>query len=404
MQDVFIGRQPIYARGLDVVAYELLFRGGDVDFAEFTEGDRATSQVILNAFTEIGLERVVGERLAFLNLTRGFITGEYPLPVPKEQVVLEVLEDVHADPEVLQGLRSLKDRGYRIALDDFVVNDLNRDLLPLADIVKVDVLALEPHEVRAQIEGLREFGVQLLAEKIETQEMFRACRDLGFDLFQGFFLSRPNVIKDRVLPANRVNLLHILAELHEPGCDLERVNELATHDVALSYKLLRHINTARFGLRREVESIRETLLYLGTENVRSLASLFLMASIDDKPHDLILTSMLRAKMCSSLATAHGALDPHQAFTVGLFSTLDAMMDAEMDAVLERLPLANDLRGALLRREGGLGEVLASTLAYERGDWERVPCLGLTRGQIKGAFLEAVEFVEDVDRELVRKAA
>lgn len=404
MQDVFIGRQPIYARSLEVFAYELLFRSGNVDFAEFAEGDRATSQVILNAFTEIGLERVVGERLAFLNLTRGFITGEYPLPVPQEQVVLEVLEDVPADAEVLRGLRVLKERGYRIALDDFVVNDRNRDFLPLADIVKVDVLALEPEEIRRQVEGLRPFGVQLLAEKIETQAMFRVCRELGFDLFQGFFLSRPNVIRDRVLPPNRLNLLQLLAELHEPSCDFERVNELVTQDVALSYKLLRHINTARYGLRREVESVRETVLYLGLENVKGLASLFLMASITGKPHDLILTSMLRARMCSNLAEAHGQLDPHQAFTVGLFSTLDAMMDSEMDAVIDRLPLATELRDALLRRAGALGEILSSTLAYERGDWERVPCLGLTRGRIRAAFLDAVEFVEEVDRDLSRQAA
>jgi len=404
MQDVFIGRQPIYARGLDVFAYELLFRGGDVDFADFTEGDRATSQVILNTFTEIGLDRVVGARTAFLNLTRGFVTGEYPLPVPQDRVILEVLEDIHAEPEVVKGLSRLKARGFRIALDDFVVSDANRDLLPLADIVKVDILGLEESEIRVQIDALRPYGVQLLAEKIETQEQFQACRDMGFDFFQGYFLSRPNVIRDRVLPPNRLNLLNILAELHEPGCKLERVNELVSQDVALSYKLLRQVNSVRMGLRHRVESIRETLVYLGIDNVKSLASLFLMASLEDKPHDLIRTSMMRAKMCERLAIAEGGIDAHKAFTVGLFSTLDAMMDCTMDVVLERLPLAPELGNALLRREGVLGSILGSTLAYERGDWERVPCLGLSHGAIKGAFLDSVAFVEQTDRNLRAKAA
>jgi EAL and modified HD-GYP domain-containing signal transduction protein len=404
MKDVYIGRQPIYGRGLDVVAYELLVRGADVDHADFVEGDRATSQVILNAFTEIGLDRVVGERFAFLNLTRGFITGEYPLPVPHDRVVLEVLEDVEADDEVLAGLGRLKDQGYRIALDDFVLSTKNEELLQFADIVKVDCLGLEEDEIQRQVAQLAGYSVELLAEKIETQDQFRICRAIGFDLFQGFFLSRPNVIKDRVLSAHRVNLLQLLAELQEPGCSFERVNELVSHDVALSYKLLRHINTAAYGLRRRVDSVRETVLYLGLDTVKSLSSLFLMASVDDKPQELVRTAMFRAKMCELLARAAGSLDRHMAFTIGLFSNIDVMMDGQMDALLERLPLAPELRAALLGREGPLGEILSSTLAYERGDWERVPCLGLTRGRIKAAFLGAVQFVEGVDRDLVTLAA
>jgi EAL and modified HD-GYP domain-containing signal transduction protein len=404
MRDVYIGRQPIYGRSLDVVAYELLFRGGDVDHASFDEGDRATSQVILNAFTEIGLDRVVGERFAFLNLTRGFITGEYPLPLPHERVVLEVLENVPADEEVLEGLARLRASGYRIALDDFALAGHNRDLLDHADIVKVDCLGLGEAEIRRQVIELEPYAIELLAEKIETHEQFRVCRDLGFDLFQGYFLSRPNVIHERVLNANRINLLQLLAELQEPTTSFERVNELVSHDVALSYKLLRHINTAAYGLRRRIDSVRETLLYLGLDTVRSLSSLFLMAGVEDKPQELVRTAMFRGRMCELLARAAGGLDRHKAFTVGLFSNIDVIMDAPMDALLERLPLAPDLRAALLRREGPLGAILSSTLAYERGDWERVPCLELSRGRIKAAFLGAIEFVEEVDRDLRNLAA
>ncbi len=404
MQDVYIGRQPIYGRNLDVYAYELLFRGGLVDFADFAEGDRATSQVILNAFTEIGLDRVVGERLAFLNLTRGFIIGEYPLPIPHEKVVLEVLEDVRPEPVVLAGLRDLKSRGYTIALDDFVLTNDTEGLLEVADIVKVDCLDLGADEIKKQVEPLRRFPVKLLAEKIETQEQFNVCRDIGFDYFQGFFLSRPNVIHDRGLGANRVNLLRLLAELQDPASTFDRVHDLVSQDVALSYKLLRHINTAAYGLRRRIESVRETLVYLGLDTVRNLACLFLLASVDDKPHDLLMTSMLRGKMCALLAAGVDEVEMHRAFTVGLFSALDALMDCPMTLVLEKLPLAEDIRNALLDRKGGLGEVLATTLAYERGDWESVSCSGLSRGQIKAAFLGAVEWVEVIDRELFHLAA
>ena len=404
MHDFYIGRQPIYGRNLNVYAYELLFRGSDVNYADVAEGDRATSQVILSAFTEIGLDRVVGERLAFLNLTRGFIIGEYPLPVPQERVVLEVLEDVLPDPEVLAGLRRLKDLGYSIALDDFVFSESHRPLLPLADIVKVDCLDLDAAEIRAQVEPLRPFQVELLAEKIETQEQFTVCRDLGFDYFQGYFLSRPNVIHERGIETNRGNLLRLLADLQDPACQFDRVHELVSQDVALSYKLLRHINTATYGLRRRVDSVRETLVYLGFQQVKNLASLFLLASVDHKPQDLVMTSMLRARMCELMAQASEGQDGHQAFTVGLFSMLDALMDCPMETVLERLPLAEDLRRALLERTGDLGELLASAQAYERGDWERVPCLDLSRGAIKAAFLGAVEWVDGIERQLQSLAA
>ena len=263
MQDFYIGRQPIYGRNLDVYAYELLFRGGEANYADFTEGDRATSMVILNAFTEIGLDRVVGERLAFLNLTRGFIIGEYPLPVPHERVVLEVLEDVRPEPQVLRGLRRLKSEGYLIALDDFVFSERYRPLLPLADIVKVDCLHLSGDEIRDQVEQLKGFRGKLLAEKIETQEQFNICREVGFDFFQGFFLSRPGVIHEKGVSANRLNLLRLLADLQDPDCEFDRVHEIVAQDVALSYKILRHINTAAFGLRRRIESVREALVYLG---------------------------------------------------------------------------------------------------------------------------------------------
>ena len=399
MKEVFLGRQPIYGRKLELYAYELLYRGGDVNFADFTEGDRATSQVLLNTFTEFGLERVVGRHLAFVNLTRGFIIGEYPLPVPRDRVVLEVLEDVPADDEVLQGLHALRRQGFRIALDDFVYCEENEPFLPLADIVKVDVLGLGDREIRDKADLLRPFGAKLLAEKIETREQFEQCVASGYELFQGFFLSRPHLIKGTSLPSNRVNLLRLLAELQDPACDFERVQEIVSLDVTLSYKLLRHINAAVYGMPRRIESIRETVVYLGLSTVKNLACLFLLSDLDDTPHELIVMAMFRAKMCERLAHAAGRAPTQSFFTVGLFSILDALMRLPMGHVLAKLPLADEVRSALVAHEGPQGEALACTLAYEQGEWQGVACFGLTRGQIKTAFLQTVEWTEVVDEEL-----
>lgn len=404
MQDIYVGRQPIYGRRLEVYAYELLYRGGPVDFADFEEGDRATSQVLLNAFNEFGVERVVGSRLAFVNLTRGFIIGEYPLPLPRSKVVLEVLEDVPADEEVIAGLRALRKQGYRIALDDFIHCPATEPLLPLSDIVKVDVLGLSEEQILERVGLLRTYGPKLLAEKIESREQFEVCQEAGFEYFQGYFLARPSVLQGVSIPSSRLNLLRLLADLLDPDCAIDRVQEIVSQDVTLSYRLLRHINAAKHGLTRRIESIRETVLYLGLSLVRNLASLFLLSQLDDTPHELLVISMMRARMCENLARAARQPGAHQYFTVGLFSTLDVLLGAPMAAVLSKLPLAEEPRRALLEHTGPLGEALSCAIAYEQGNWDLVRCLSLPPGTIKTAFLDTVAWVEAVDRELLSDAA
>lgn len=402
--DIFVGRQPIYGRRLELHAYELLYRGSDIDYADFTEGDRATSQVLLNTFTEFGLERIVGGHLAFINLTRGFIVGEYPLPVPRTQVVLEVLEEVEPDPEVLQGLQDLRRRGFKIALDDFVYAPHREPLLALSDIVKIDVLGLGEEEIRGRYQQLKPKGLKLLAEKIETREQFELCRDMGFDFFQGYFLAKPNVVSGSSIPANSLNLLRLLAEFQAPDHDFDRIAEIVRQDVALSYKLLRHINAAIYGMPRRIESIKETVTYLGLSTVKNLACLFLLSDAGEHPHELLVTAMMRAKMCELLAGAARIPNASSFFTAGLFSTLDVLLGAPMDRIVRKLPLGEDIQLALLERKGPMAEALGCTLAYERGDWDAVDCFSLPRAAIKSAFLEAVEWVETVDQEIASLGA
>ncbi len=404
LQDIFVGRQPIYSRRLELYAYELLYRGADVDFADFEEGDRATSQVLLNTFTDFGIERVVGGHLAFVNLTRGFIIGEYPLPVPRTQVVLEVLEDVEPDEEVLAGLRDLRQRGFRIALDDFVYDERFQPMLELADIVKIDVLGMGDEEIVQAYERLKPYGVKLLAEKIETRAQFDLCFEIGFDFFQGYFLAKPNVVMGSTVVPSRMNLLRLLSEIQSPSCEFERVQDIVSQDVSLSYKLLRHINAAIYGMPRRIDSIKETVVYLGLDAVKNIACLSLLSDMEDTPHELLVTSMLRGRMCENLARLHGVREAHPYFTVGLFSILDAMMNSSMSKIIAKLPLTEELQEALVDHSGPLGEALSATLAYEVGDWERVHCFGLSRSQIKHAFLDAVAWVDTIDREFIGMAA
>ena len=404
MNDILVGRQPIYGRSLEVVAYELLFRGQWLGLAGAAEGDRATSQVILNAVTDIGLDRVVGEHDAFLNVTRSFIVGDHPLPVPSDRVVLEILEDIQVDDEVLAGLQALRARGFRIALDDFVLNAETRAFVELADIVKIDILEASEDEVRRQVELLRSYDVELLAEKIETYDACEICRELGFDYFQGFFLAKPRTIQGRSVSPSHLNLLKLLAELQRPDFDFEHASDVVSVDVGLSYRLLRHMNSALYGMPRPVESIHEALVYLGAHKVRNMIALLALAAAGDKPQDLLSRSMQRAKMCELMARRSDAGDAEQYFTAGLFSTLDALLDLPMADVLGRLPLSGDLHEALLVRKGPIGNALTAAVGFECGDLEATRFAPLPPDGVQECFLEALDWVRAMQADLRSMAA
>lgn len=395
MSEVLVGRQPIFDRQLGVHGYELLFRGEPIDPGDPVAGDRATSRVIVSAFTEIGLDTLVSGKKAFLNLTRSFLTGENALPAHPRHVVLEVLETVRPDPDVLQGIERLKQRGFTIALDDFVFAPGLEPLLELADLVKLDVLGLTDAEILPRVERLAPFDVRLLAEKIETRDQYESCRRMGFTYFQGFFLERPTLVSGRSIHPQQLTLLSLLRELHTEAFDFQRAEAIVQQDVGLCYRLLRHINSALYGMPRKISSVREALVYLGLESVKNLASLFILASNEHAPDELISLAMVRARMCQNLGRE--ADDPayQQYFVVGLFSTLEALMETPMGDLLDKLPLSPPQKAALATGAGPMGEALRAVLAYEHGDWDNVAHAGLTTGRIKDLYVEALRWTNAV---------
>ena len=393
MQDIYIGRQPIFDRALELYAYELLFRSGTQNHAGQFDGDQATSQVIVNAFIEIGLDEIVGPHLAFINLTRSFITGAAALPFPKDRVVLEVLEDIHPDAEVIEGVRRLAGEGYALALDDFVFSEKLEPLLQLAQIIKIDLMALSRESVAEQVRLLSGYPVKLVAEKIETQEEFEYCKALGFDYFQGYFLSKPNIVQSSQLPANRLAVLQLLSRLQDPSVGADDIEALVMQDIALSYKLLRYINSAFFAFPKKIESIRHAVIYLGTQAIKTWVSLLVVAGLGNKPAELVTQAMQRAKMCELLAKT--AKRPHAEiyFTVGLFSLLEALMDIPQEKILESLPLTDDIREALLAHKGLYGEALACVIAYEQGDFLRARFDRLAPSQMTDTYLASARWAD-----------
>ena len=367
MSDVFVARQPIFDGQLDLWGYELLFRRANESAAVVGDHDAATSTVVINAFTEIGLENLVGRHAAWLNVSRDFVLSRLPLTLPPKRIVLELLENQQVDDQLVGCLAHLRGLGYTIALDDFIWDEEHAPLVEHVGIVKIDFLARTDDEIAADVARLRRPGVMLLAEKVETRADYRRALDLGFDLAQGYFFCQPETVSARGVAPSRLSVMELVGALQDPEISLHTIEELIARDVALSYRLLRYINSAFFGMRREVSSIGRAVTLLGLENVKRWSTLTAFAGIDDKPRELISTALVRARFCELAGEHYGDTDADQLFTLGLFSVVDALMDAPMPEILRQIPFPEDMTRALVAGHGPKGRVLDAAIACERGD-------------------------------------
>ena len=397
MPDIYVGRQPIYNKNLSVFGYELLFRSGIKNVAAIDpfSADGATSTTIINTFLEIGLERLVGNRYAFINLTEQFLLEESSLPISPKQVILEVLEDIPITAELLEAVERLSQKGFIIALDDYIYNPAHKPLMKMVDIIKIDIMQLSQLEIIQHVKILREYDIKLLAEKIETIDEYEFCRKLGFDYYQGYFLSKPRIIRSKALPTNKIAILNLLAVLQNPNSDIEELEEAISFDVSISYRILKLINSSFFSFTREVESVKQAIVILGRKQLSSWASMIALSKMEDRPSEMIHLAMVRGKMCEMLAEKSGLKPLESFFTVGLFSALDILMERDIESVIAPLPLNNEVENALLKHEGVLGDALKCTLAYEIADFENVHFQNLTEEDFFIANVEAVSWANMV---------
>jgi EAL and modified HD-GYP domain-containing signal transduction protein len=400
MSHALIARQAIVDRNVEVRAYELLFRRDAGDSAQVQDSDAATATVAMNTLLELGLCTVAGNHPVFVNLTRSFFTEDMYLALPAERVVLEVLEDIEPDYEVLAALSRARCHGYKIALDDYVHSEDKRQLLPYADIIKVDAGQLDDAGLREHVRILQRPGLKLLAEKIETRERFKIAWDAGYDLFQGWFYAQPNLLKRKKLDANRASLVQIMAALEDPKADFEKVSALIARDLALSHKLLRYVNSAALSVVQRVDSVRHACTLLGFERVRSIARLLLLSEVTDKPRELMLNALSRARLCQLLAGPGAGRDEQKYFTVGLFSLLDVYMDTTMEALLKEMPLSDEIKAALLERRGQVGSALSAAVACERADWSGIENARIPAAELQKLYVSALNWTLQVEQSLV----
>ncbi|SPJ33131.1 EAL and HDOD domain-containing protein [Kushneria phyllosphaerae] len=393
---VLFARQPIYDHQLTLAGYELLFRpygGGPIVAADF-DGNRATSQVLINAFTAADINEVCDHQPAYVNFSTDSLTRD--IPFDSRALIIEILEDVTDTPAVIEALTRLREEGHVMALDDYSLSDASHPLLPFVDIVKLDYPVYTPETLTAVIQALkaRYPAHQLLAEKIETKEDYRIAMEAGCTLFQGYFLARPEPVYGRVMPVNRLNILKLLAELNAPDISMNNMAETVQREPFLSVRLLRMANSAFAQQSRPVTSLHGAVMALGLSRIRSLASLLVLSRFDDKPYALQKLAMMRAHFCHYLAQQLPGQTSEMGFTAGLFSCLDSFMDQPLEEILAQIPVHPDIEAALIHRTGSLGLILQTAIDYQKAQWEVIDWphlaqLGLSPERVAAAYQQAL---------------
>lgn len=373
MEAKYVARQAILDRRQEAIAYELLFRDGPENVFHGESIARATSRVIADSFLAIGLDSLTGGKPAFVNFSHESLVQGLPFLLPPKLLVVEVLESVEPDAAVIAACQGLKRAGYALALDDFEWSDAWQPLVELADIVKVDFLATRGERRRSLAAQLRPFGLRLLAEKVESRADFEDALAAGYELFQGYFFSRPIVQRVRDVQGFEHSYLRILQAVSSPTCDLKELEELVRRDVALTYKILRRANSASFGMTRRTISLRSALAMLGADEVRKWVALLVVAGVAKGcPSELVRVALIRARFCEAVAPCFGlASRATDLFLVGLFSKLEAMLQRPLAETLDEIGFPPDLAGVLRGSDCALARPLLCAKAWERGNWNAI---------------------------------
>ncbi|HTW10119.1 MAG TPA: HDOD domain-containing protein [Acidimicrobiales bacterium] len=390
MTKFMVGRQPIFDARLAVVGYELLFR----DDQARPCGDAMTANVLVHSCLDLGLNTLVGDKLAFVNTTRSYLVGENEIPFPPRQTVVDILEDVPRDSEVIAGCRRLAQNGYTLAADGRFQQGVD-PLLELVSMIKVDVFGLEARELPSAVMYCSAYGVKLVAKRVETRDQLRACQRLGFDLFQGYLLSRPETVEGQSLNPSKLACLRILDKLCDPATSAEQIEDIVKTDAALSYRFLRMAGAgAARGLSRRLSSVREGVVLIGHRRLRAWVMLMLLSeNYQSGCEEQLVIAMTRAKMAENIAAKLQPALADRGFTVGLISGLDMLLALPMAEVVAQLSLTPDVEEAVLQGTGALGDILADVRAWEVGDNRAVRC-GLAMDDVASTYVHALRWATE----------
>jgi len=390
--DVVVGRQPIFGRDMSVFGYELLFRpieGVTACDAAGSRGDQMTADVLLGSIG-IGVDRLVGGKRLFCNGSRGVLTGRVPVLLTPDQTVIEVLESVVPDAEILAGCRRLREEGFTLALDDVTVFADAEPFIELASIVKIDLQALGPADLPRLVERCRRPNVALVAEKVETEDEFNRCLELGFDYFQGYLLARPCQIPGRTLDPGRQAQLRVAVHLLDRECPVSTIEDIVRRDPAMTLQILQLAGIgATRGMRKTVETVREALVLVGWRRLQSWMSLLLIGGKGQASEEELTVALARARMCELVAEATDRELSETAFTAGMLSSFDILLDVALPDILRDLPLDDQLLAAVLEGHGPLGRLVHDVADFQLGHPHQATRSGIDAAVLSSAAVEAL---------------
>jgi EAL and modified HD-GYP domain-containing signal transduction protein len=393
IDSVVLARQPILDRREAVVGYALryppLTASGQLDGPE-----ASIAGVMVGAVAEIGLGKLVGDRPAYIEVTPQFLHYVGQLPLPPERVVLELAATPHADADMLRAVHDVVKAGFQIAIVGVIPAGPGEALWRLASAVKLDSRALAGggDEVNDLLAGLRRRGLRLIADRVQTPEQYEAMRALDFDAYQGQYFAAPRSFREAVAPTHRlgtvVSLTHGAA-----GPSLEDLERHICEDPGLSYRFVRLANSALYGGRTPVGSIRQALMRLGAAEVSRWIVLFALSKLTDRPQPLLNTAVQRARLCELLAREYPDTVGERAFSAGLFSVLDALLGRPMPELIAELCLDDRLASAISDHRGPEGRLLAAVVAYERGDFAACSQHGVGLVNVAKVYWHAAEWAD-----------
>lgn len=401
----YIARQPILNRNKQTIGYELLFRDGPDNCFPNIGDEQATNRLLNdNFFSSAGEAQLTSGKRAFVNFPYSSIVSGTPLLFPKQSFIIEILENCEPTDELFEAVKKLHQRGYTLALDDFIPNKQWTRFFPYIHIIKFDIRIISIEKAARFIQFYKEkTKLRFLAEKVETQEEYQQAYDAGFDLFQGFFFSKPEMIQRKSLKPSSLTTLRLFKEICVTDVDFDKIEEIIATDLTLSYKLLRHVNALTSMRSKPVTSFKQALIFLGEDQLRRFVTFVATShAVEKKPQSLYNLSLQRAHFCEQLYRTRVPKDNgNQAFITGLFSLLDSLLDQPLEELIELLPLSEQVKLALTKRAGPLGAILNLTDAYDQANWPLVrkysTALKINESSIADYYLESVKWSTEYEK-------
>lgn len=393
--DVFLARQPIFDSEQKVQSYEILYRSGLVNNFDGVDGDKASREVIFNTFQTFGIENLTNGKPVFINFTESLINEEIATLFSRDLLVVEILESVLPTEKVIENSKSLKEMGYKIALDDFVYSTEYEGLIKLADIVKIDFLASDRKEIESISKDLKSRDIELLAEKVETREEFEFAKNLGFSLFQGYFFSKPEVVISKKLHPIKATSLQLVNQVNKDEIDFGKIANIISMDLSLTYNLLKLVNSAAFGFRHRIKSVKHAVVALGEREIKKWIYLVVLNDMGDKkPDELTRLSLVRARFAELLGlNTRFKKQSEDMFLLGLFSLLNVILNKPIEEVLDEIQASDTIKHALIDGNGEMGSIYKMIIAYEKGEWDEVLMyadkLGINCNLIGEAYMDAL---------------